>query len=149
MKKGVRWLFLAAALGFLPPTLGGWIVQAKIQNRIQLKIKGTYLPIPFSSVFYLRNAQFSWDDRIQLLAGHLKVSYDFRSLAGRKLRVRLSSRDLNIRLLGGWAEMEGVGDAHVRRFYADLGFGPKGIEEIFEAEVDSPAFQFRIQKTEN
>lgn len=149
MGTRLRWVVVLVVAAAAVPAVGGLAVSHLIQRRLDLKVEGIFVPIPFFPAFYLRDARFHWKDRVELLSGDLKVDYDPASfVAGRILRVRLSGNHLEIRLLGRWAELEDTEHAQVDQFHAGLGFGPQGLEEIDSVRLQSPTFQFQIRKTE-
>ncbi len=149
MKKNSR-LFLIAFI-FLAglPVLTSWGIYKHLENRLEIKIRGQFLPVPFAPVFYLKNAQFQWNGKVHFENGHLKVSYNpFSFLSSRGVRVRLTGGGLQVQLLGDWAKMQGVEKAALERFKAEFSVGANGINEIYCVEVQSPAFQFNLKETD-
>jgi hypothetical protein len=137
-------IFLAAA-----PAVGGWVIKKRIERRLDLKMTGDYTPALFRPVFYLHNVTFEWRDRIKFLSGNLEVRYNPVDLfSGSKLRVKLSGKDFDIELLKDWAKVQGVENAAVDVFYADLEFDSRGLREIHAVDVQSKMFQFKIASSE-
>ena len=129
----------------LLPTLSGYWVWQELEKRTEMEIGGSFSPRFFLPSFYLKDAHFAWDEKIHLVSGTIKVEYDLLALlSGGHLRVKLSSQDLTVKLLGELAEMEGVSDVRFDHFYADLTFGREGIEEIFSLQAESPTIQFHF-----
>ncbi len=142
-------LFLVLFLAALLPA-GSWLVFKRLEKRLDVKIQAHFSPAIFSPVFYLKNAHFEWKGKVRFEKGDLKVAYEPFSFFSREgLRIRLSGENLEMRLLGDWAAMQGVEHARVEKFGADFSVGAKGLNEIYYAEAHSSAFQFHIEKREN
>ena len=142
---GVMALFLATL-----PLIASWSVCQRLENRLNIQIEGRFVPVLFAPVFYLKDTQFEWNRKVRFEKGDLKVAYEPLSLLSREgLRVRLSGKDLKIRLLGDWARMQGVENADLEKFRADFSLGRKGLNEIYCVEAESKAFQFHLEKSEN
>ncbi len=137
-------VFLILIILLLPAASGYWI-RLELEKRTEMEIGGTYIPRLIFPSFFLRDAHFAWDDKVKLVSGHLKVDYDlFSLLSGRPLRVTLTSSNLTIKLLGEWADMEGISDVQLDRFYADLAFDGDGLREVFQVHAESPTLQFHF-----
>ncbi|MFA6600413.1 MAG: hypothetical protein WC352_00180 [Candidatus Omnitrophota bacterium] len=150
MKRLIVAVLSAAVIAAaLPPAAGYWVFR-EVERRLDLRMTGDFVPVFFYPGFLVRNARFRWQDRVELLSGTLEVRYaPWSVFAGPLLRICLSSRGASIRLGGEWARMQGVEQAMVDVFEAELGLGPKGIREIYALEVRSPSFQFHVQKSDN
>lgn len=143
-------VFLILILAALAPPAAGLWVHHEIQHRMKFRIEGKVVPDFFRSSYSIENARFLWERRVSLRSGRLKVAYDLGTyLRSGILRVRLSSPDLHLELLGSWAKLQGASDVRAAKFEADLGIGREGLEEIFFIEIESPAFQFRIRNSDN
>ncbi len=130
------------------PVVCGYWVKSRIEHRMKMPVRGTYVPVFLVPSFYLKNAEFEMPGKVKLLSGHLKVDYDPFSVFLGNMRVKLSSDRIQMRLLGAWAELEGVEDASVDHFEAEVGIGPKGLSEIYAVNAKSQSFQFQIKKSE-
>ena len=118
-----------------------------MEERMNLKIHGIFLPVFFLPTFYLQNTSLEWDQHVKVISGTLRVDYDlFSFLPGDGLSVRLSGKKLSVELLGDWAAMEGVRSAQIDRFEAKFKLGKEGIREIDYFTAESPAFQFRLKR---
>jgi hypothetical protein len=135
--------FFVVVMNF--PTLMGFWIKHKLEECMRMKISGSWTPVFFQPSFGLRDVHFTWEDKVEVISGNLKVDYDLISLSRKELRLKLSSNDLLAELLGEWAEREGVQKLKVQRFYADLTFGQDGLKEIFSLEVKSPSLELRFQ----
>ena len=130
------------------PVIGSWLVYRRIQNRLDLKIQGQFVSRIFVPVFYVRNASFEWNGKVRFEHGDLQVNYrPFSFLSPAGLRIHLSGENLQVRLLGDWAKMEGVENADLEKFDADFSLGRKGLNEIYWVQVESRAFQFHLKKS--
>lgn len=147
------------AMGVVLPSLIGLGVWRELQHRLKIEMGGKFVPAVLLPSFEIRDAHFEWDDKVKLISGHLKVEYHpMAYLLSRgpwipartpaALRITLSGNQLVAELLGSWAERQGLRSLPIDRFHADLALGPRGLDEIFSLEVDSPVFQFHVQKSE-
>ncbi len=142
-------LLIALFLAVLPPA-GSWMVCKRLEKRLDVKIEGDFVPAMLLPVFYLKNTRFEWKGKVRFEKGDLRVAYEPLSFFSRKgVRIRLSGKDLEMRLLGDWATMQGVEKTHLEKFEADFSVGAKGLNEIYYSEAQSKAFQFHIKKSEN
>src|SRR3990167_3298335 len=102
LKNNIFLILLAAVL--LPvalPPVGGWMIRERLEKRLDIKIKGNFVPAMFSTVFYLKNARFEWKGKVRFEKGDLRVAYELLSFfSNRGVRIRLSGKDLEMRLLG-------------------------------------------------
>lgn len=136
-------IFLNAGIGF-------WALK-KIEKKAGTPIRGVFLPHLLAPAFTIQNPSLTWQDRFQLLSGHLHVQYDPLSLLpGRELRIQVRGTGLKVRLLGKWSEREGLGDMQVEQVEGDFAFSEKGPPEIFLFNVQSPELNFNLlQKNGN
>ncbi len=124
-------LLVLFVLGWgIPLALGLWVRQ-EIERRLAIKVEGILWPGFFQPSFELKTAHFTWTDRLKLISGDLKVDYDLISLLNqRRIRVKISGRDLQTSLLGEWAENQGLSDLKFNDFFADFEVGKQGLEEV-------------------
>ncbi len=142
-------VLIAMVLLTLSSPLAGLLVRHELERRLEIKIRGSFIPVLFRPVFYLRDARFQLEEKVELVSGTLQVEYFLHSLLhDRLLRVRLVSQNVQAKLLGEWSQIEGVSEVVLDRFIADLGLGTDGIKEIYEVDAHSSVFQFRIKKSE-
>jgi hypothetical protein len=148
--KKMAWIILAGVLaGAAIPPVSGWIVFKEIQHRLKFKVAGRFCPSYFFAGFFVEDASFVWEDRVELLSGSVKVEYNPVSVfTGELLRVKITSRGAQVRLIGEWSRTQGVGRAAIDFVNAELGLGRKGIREIDAVDVRSPAFRFEIKNAE-
>jgi hypothetical protein len=137
---------LAVYLAF--QLLAGFWVGREIPRRLDLKVTGTFLPLPFWPGFYSPRAGLEWKNKVTLLSGNLKIDYNlFPLLWRRSIRIKISGKNISARLQGEWARMQGVENIAIDRLDADIEVAPKGLGEIYRVIAQSPTFQFRIEKT--
>lgn len=87
--------------------------------------------------------------KVRLISGNLRVDYNpLTMIFTDVVRVRLSSDKIQAKLLGVWAELQGVEDALIDHFVAEVGIGPKGLTEIYGVDIKSQSFQFQIKNSE-
>ena len=150
VKKNIFLLILIVFLLAVFPLAGSLAVCKHLEHRLDIKIQGQFAPGLFTPAFYLKNARFEWNGKVRFENGDLKVEYNpFSFLMPEGLRVRLTGKNLQVRLLGDWAKMQGVEKADLEKFEADFSLGRKGLNEIYCVEVESKAFQFHLRKSEN
>jgi hypothetical protein len=124
-----------------------WVCH-EIQARLHIKIEGKYDPMFFRPAFRIRDARFTWRQKVELLSGDLNVRYDLLKLvSSNQIRVRLSGRDLKVKLLGSWSKIQGIENAVIRNLDTGIAIGPGGLEKIDYLELDSDEFQFRIHES--
>ena len=144
----IRPVLSAVLFVFLVQLLSGIWVSYELQRRLDLRVKGTFWPIPFLPSFYSHPARLEWKNRITLLSGSVKIDYNLLPLVIKNsIRVKVTGKNIRARLSGEWAKMEGVQDATIDRLDADLEIAPRGVGEIYFVNVQSPSFQFHIQRT--
>jgi len=140
-------IVLAAGL-YLP--VSGLLAFGLIQKWAELKIQGQYRPVPFLPRFHIKEASFTWADKVELVSGHLVFYFDpFYFLKFNRIRVQIKSQGVQAKLLGRWAEIQGEEDVLLTSFYADLGFAAKGLDEIYRVSADGPKFQFQVHQAES
>jgi len=148
-KKIAFVLVMIATLCVTSSLLGVW-ARHKIEKRLKIETAGKFIPTFMATSFYLKDAHFDWDDKVQFLSGDLKVDFDLLSIFKEKMRVRFSANNIAVKLIGDWAKTQGVGDIFLDHFDADMELGPKGkLSEIYSVNADSRKFQFHIKKSEN
>lgn len=148
MQRKIPAVFLIVLLFAGLPPAASWIVFKRLEKRLDLQIKGRFAPVIFAPVFYLKKARFEWNGKVRFENGDLKADYDlFSFFSPQGVRVRLSGKNLDVRLLGDWAMMQGVEQAHLEKFEVDFSLGRKGLNEIYYLQVDSNVFRFHMEKS--
>jgi hypothetical protein len=144
--KQIAWgLIVFLVLSAMSLGLNFWVYR-ELQSRLKIRISGDYRPVIFIPSFEVRHGTFTWEDRVQLVDGNFKVTFDPLTLVSRGgIRIILTSKASKIRLLGSWAEQEGVADAAVDSMVADMILGRRGLTGINEVEVRSQSFQFSLK----
>jgi len=138
----IAWGVLAAAL--FNAGIGFWALK-RVEKKAGTPIRGVFLPHLFQPVFTLKDPWISWQDRFQVVSGHLRVRYEPLSLLpGRKLRVQIWGSELTVHLLGKWKESQGFSEARVDTVEADFALPDKGPPEIFAFHLNSPELQFNL-----
>jgi hypothetical protein len=143
-------LVLVVLLGVSVLSLGlNFWVYHEIQSRLKIRMGGKYIPAVFIPSFEVRQGTFVWDDRVQLVDGNFKVTFDPLTLiAQRGIRIILTSKGSKIKFLGSWALQEGIEDATVDFMVADIVLGRRGLAGINEVEVRSQSFQFSLKNAD-
>jgi len=140
---GVFLILTAVSLG-----LNFWVYQ-ELQARLKIRMGGKYIPAVFFPSFEVRQGTFTWDDRVQLLDGNFKVTFDPLTLVSQRgIRIILTSNASKIRLLGSWAQQQGVEHAAVDSMVVDIVLGRHGLAGINEVEVRSQSFQFSLKNAD-
>ena len=125
----------------------GFFALKKLEKKAGGPIRGTFLPHVVFPSFTLKNARLDWEGRFQVLSGTVVVRYDPSFvIPGRKLRVWITGRDLEVRLAGKLVEGEGLSSFQGVRVDADLAFPYHGPPEIFLFDVQSDQMKFRLAK---
>ena len=142
---------LAFFLGLSALSLGlNFWVYHEIQSRLKIRMGGTYIPAIFIPSFEVKRGTFVWEDRVQLVDGNFKVTFDPLTLvSGRGIRIILTSKASKIKFLGSWALQEGIENATVDSMIADIVLGRRGLAGINEVEVKSQSFQFSLKNADN
>ncbi len=143
-------LVLAVVLGLSAISLGlNFWVYHELQSRLKIRMGGTYVPAIFIPSFEVRRGTFTWEDRVQLVNGNFKVTFDPLTLVSRRgIRIILTSKASQIKFLGSWALQEGIEDATVDSMLADIILGRHGLAGINEVEVQSQSFQFSLKNAD-
>ncbi|MFA7255447.1 MAG: hypothetical protein WC133_05055 [Candidatus Omnitrophota bacterium] len=143
-------LVLAVLLGLSALSLGlNFWVYHELQSRLKIRMGGTYIPAIFVPSFEVRRGTFIWEDRVQLVNGNFKVTFDPLTLISQRgIRVILTSKASKIKFLGSWALQEGIEDATVDYLIADIILGRRGLAGINEVEVRSQSFQFSLKNAD-
>ena len=124
------------------------MVFRRLEKKLDIQIQGGFAPVMFAPVFYLKKARFEWNRKVRFENGDLKAEYNpFSFFSPEGMRIRLSGKNLDVRLLGDWAAMQGVEQAHLEKLEADFSLGRKGLNEIYYLQVESNAFRFHIEKS--
>lgn len=122
-----------------------WVFR-EVQKRLKVRVEGRYVPSVFLSSFRLEKATFNWEDRVRLVDGSIEVGFDPKTLfSNRGIRIIVKSRNARVKLLGSWAQQEGVEDATVDTLLADIVLGRKRITGINEIVATSKSFQFSLK----
>ena len=110
---------------------------------------GTYVPAIFIPSFEIRKGTFIWEDRVQLVDGNFKVTFDPLTLVSQRgIRIILTGKTSKIKFLGSWALQEGIENATVDSMLADIILGRRGLAGINEVEVQSQSFQFSLKNAD-
>ena len=128
--------------------LNFWVFH-ELQTRLKIRMEGKYIPAIFSPSFEVRHGAFSWEDRVRLVDGNFKVTFDPLTLVSQRgIRIILTSPASKIKFLGSWALQQGVEDATVDFLVADIILGRRGLAGINEVEVRSKSFQFSLKNAD-
>lgn len=147
-EKAVLVVALFLALCVLSLGLNYW-AYFEIQKRLKIQVRGYYLPAVFVPSFTVREAGFIWKDRVQLVKGDLHITFDPLSLLSyHGLRILITSKGSQIKLLGGWALQEGMKEASIDSLHADIVLGRHGLAGINGIDVFSPSFQFSLKNAD-
>ena len=132
----------------LPFFLSGW-VQSQLEERLELEIEGKRQPLLFQSAFRMKDPHFVWKEKVEVQSGELTVHYSLGALLkGNLLDLKMKGKNLGVRLLGSWSEIQNVEEAVVEDLKAHLAFSTEGLEDVHYVHVSSPDFQFHITKNE-
>ena len=125
------------------------LVYHELQSRLKIRMGGSYVPAVFIPSFEVRHGTFVWEDRVQLVDGNFKVTFDPLTLFSRQgIRIILTGTTSRIKLLGGWARQEGIENATVDTLLADITLGRRGLTGINEVDVRSQSFQFSLKNAD-
>jgi len=143
-------LVLAVFLGLSAMSIGlNFWVYHELQARLKIRMGGTYVPAVFIPSFEVRQGTFIWEDRVQLVDGNFKVTFDpLTVVSQRGIRIILTSKASKIKFLGTWALQEGVEDATIDSMIADIILGRRGLAGINEVDVRSQSFQFSLKNAD-
>ena len=141
---------LAVFCGLIAMSLGlNFWVYHEIQSRLKIRMGGQYVPAIFIPSFEIRQGTFIWDDRVELVDGNFKVTFDPVTLISQRgIRIILTSKSSKIKFLGSWALQEGLENATVDYMIADIILGRRGLAGINEVEVKSQSFQFSLKNAD-
>ncbi len=147
--KSIAWFVVAALfLSALSLGLNFWVYR-ELQARLKIQLSGNYIPSLFIPSFEVRQGSFIWDDRVHLVDGNFKVTFDPLTLISQRgIRVILKSRASKIRFLGSWALQQGLEAATVDSLIADIILGRRGLAAVNEVEVKSQTFQFSLKNVD-
>ncbi|MDD5226096.1 MAG: hypothetical protein PHV97_02795 [Candidatus Omnitrophica bacterium] len=143
-------LVLVVFLGLSVLSLGlNFWVYHELQSRLKIRMGGKYVPAIFIPSFEVRQGTFTWEDRVQLLDGDFKVTFDPLTLVSQRgIRIILTSKTSKIKFLGSWALQEGIENATIDFMIADIILGRRGLAGINEVEVRSQSFQFSLENAD-
>lgn len=147
--RRVAWV-LAICLILSAISLGlNILVYHELQARLKIRMGGDYVPAIFIPLFEVRHGTFIWEDRVQLVDGTFKVTFDPLTLfSSRGIRIILTGTTSRIKLLGSWALQEGIEDATVDSLLVDIVLGRHGLTGINEVDVRSQSFQFSLKNAD-
>ncbi len=135
-------------LGALSLGLNFWVYH-ELQSRLKIRMGGKYVPAVFIPSFEVKEGTFTWEDKVQLVNGNFKVTFDPLTLVSQRgIRVILTGKTSKIKFLGSWALQEGVEDATVDSLIADIILGRRGLAGINEVDVRSQSFQFSLKNAD-
>ena len=143
-------LITAAFLGLGVMSLGlNFWVYHELQSRLKIHMGGRYIPAIFIPSFEVKGGTFTWEDRVQLVDGNFKVTFDPLTLVSQRgIRIILTCKASKIKFLGSWALQEGIESATVDSMLADIVLGRRGLAGINEVEVQSQSFQFSLKNAD-
>jgi len=148
LKRIAMVLSVCFILAGLSLGLNFWVYH-ELQVRLKIRMSGNYVPAVIIPSFEVRQGAFTWDDRVQLLDGNFKVTFDpLTLLSQRGIRIILTSKASKIKFLGSWALQQGVEGATVDSMVADIVLGRRGLTGINEVEVLSQSFQFSLKNAD-
>ncbi len=128
--------------------LNVWVYH-ELQARLKIRMGGAYVPAIFVPSFEVKHGTFTWEDRVRLVDGNFKVTFDPLTLVSRGgIRIILTSTASKIKFLGSWALQEGIEDATVDTLLADIVLGRRGLAGINEVDVRSQSFQFSLKNAD-
>jgi hypothetical protein len=128
--------------------LNFWVYH-EFQARLKIRMSGKYIPSIFLPSFEVRQGSFSWEDKVRLMEGNFKVTFDPLTLVSQRgIRIILTSRASRIKFLGSWALQQGVENATVDFLVADIILGRRGLAGINEVEARSQSFKFSLKNAD-
>lgn len=123
-----------------------WI-QQEIQKRLEIRLTGNFWPLPLLPSVVGDPAGLEWKNRVTILSGKLKIDYNvFPLLFQNSIRIQITGKNLQARLFGDWAKLQGVENIQIDHLDADLEIVKKGLGEVYEVHAESPSFHFVIEK---
>jgi hypothetical protein len=148
LKKTAFALAVLFGLSAASLALNFWVYH-ELQARLKIRMGGNYVPAIFVPSFEVRQGTFIWEDRVQLVNGNFRVTFDPLTLVSRRgIRIILTSKASQIKFLGSWALQEGIENATVDSLMADIILGRRGLAGINEVEVRSQSFQFSLKNAD-
>jgi hypothetical protein len=148
LKRTAFVLAVFLGLSAVSLALNVWVYH-ELQSRLKIRMGGTYVPAIFIPSFEVRQGTFIWEDRVQLVNGNFKVTFDPLTLVSQRgIRIILTSKASQIKFLGSWALQEGIENATVDSMLADIILGRRGLAGINEIEVRSQSFQFSLKNAD-
>jgi hypothetical protein len=148
LKRIVLVFVVFMVLSALSLGLNFWVYH-ELQSRLKIRMGGTYIPAVFIPSFEVRHGTFIWEDRVQLVDGDFKVTFDPLTLVSQRgIRIILTSKASKIKFLGSWALQEGIENATIDFMIADIILGRRGLAGINEVEVRSQSFQFSLKNAD-
>ena len=147
--KRIAWvLVVCLVLSAMSLGLNFWVYH-ELQSRLKIRMEGKYIPAILLPSFEVQHGSFSWEDRVRLVDGDFKVTFDPLTLVSQRgIRIILKSHASKIKFLGSWALQQGVEDATVDYLVADIILGRRGLAGINEVEVRSQSFQFSLKNAD-
>ena len=145
----IAWtLAVFLVLSALSLGLNFWVYH-ELQARLKIRMEGKYIPAIFLPSFEVQHGTFSWEDRVQLVDGNFKVTFDPLTLVSQRgIRIILTSEASKIKFLGSWALQQGIEAATVDYLLADVLLGRRGLAGINEVEARSQSFQFSLKNAD-
>ena len=148
IKNIIITLVSVAVMGLVPLGANFWVYQ-EIQKRLKTRVSGQFVPSLVTPSFELRRGNFTWKDKVQLIQGDLKVTFDPVSIfSSRGFRIVVGSKNCEIKFLGDWALQEGIVAAVVDSLDADILLGRSGLSGINSIDVKSQSFQFSLKNVD-
>lgn len=146
-KKKIFFLILVFILltGLVPP----FVLKHKLEKALGAPIHGLVIPTLVAPLFYVKDVQFVWKDKLECRSGNVWVRYNLVSFFLGHPRLEVSGKNLNVRLLGQWAKMGSEGEALVDNFDTEFVATGRGLEQVNRLIVSSSKFQFRLEPSEN
>lgn len=125
--------------------VSGWLVYKKIEKSLKMPVQGEFEPSFTRTSFVVRKAVLSWDNKIALNSGDIRVDYDLFSLVSSGgIRVSMSGKALPVRFLADLSRFSPRENVIVDDFYADLLISGEGLKEVTALRIKSPEIQFQI-----
>lgn len=141
-------LLIVLALFFSVPYVSNLWVGNQLQKELDLEFEGKVKPKMFVAAFDVVDPKITWNERISLSRGKLSVDYQLLDLlTGLPLRLQFSGENVGVKLLGDWAQMQGVEDAVLDKLFVDVAVGRSGLEEVYSVFVKSPKLNFEMKET--
>ncbi|HOE68106.1 MAG: hypothetical protein BWY49_01313 [Candidatus Omnitrophica bacterium ADurb.Bin314] len=123
-----------------------YFVFCELQKRLEVRVTGRFVPAVFVTAFRVKNASFSWEDRVRVARGEIRIGYDPLTIFSEQgIRIVAENSGADIELLGRWAEQQGVGSAKLDYLHADITLGHRKVTAIHAIEARSPSFHFSIK----